>query len=44
MAPIGDLGHVLVYAIERRSVRPISLHTANDKEIDRYEAPHPAKH
>lgn len=44
VAPIGDRVHVLVYTVERRSVRLISLRKANDKEIDRYEASLPPEH
>lgn len=43
-APIGDRVYVLVYSIERRSVRIISLRKANNKEIDRYEASLPPEH
>ena len=37
MAPIGSRLHVLVFTVERRAVRVISLRKANGKEIDRYE-------
>ncbi len=37
LAPIGDRLHALVYSIETRAVRIISLRRANNREIDRYE-------
>jgi hypothetical protein len=37
MAPIGQRLHVLVYSVERRTVRVISLRKANSEEVARYE-------
>jgi len=37
-APIGRRVHVLVFSVERRTVRVISLRKAKNKEVDRYEA------
>ncbi len=36
IAPIGVRLHVLVFSVETRSVRIISLRKANQKEFDRY--------
>jgi uncharacterized DUF497 family protein len=36
MAPIGMRLHVMVFTVERRTVRVISLRKANSKEFDRY--------
>ncbi len=36
LGPIGDRLHVVVFTIETRSVRLISLRRANRKEFDRY--------
>lgn len=38
LAPIGDRLHALVYSVERRAVRVISLRVANRKENRRYAA------
>lgn len=38
IGPIGRRVHVLVFIIERRTVRMISLRRANRKEVDRHEA------
>lgn len=38
LGPIGSRLHVLVFSVERRAVRVISLRKANSKEFDRYEA------
>ena len=37
MAPLAGRLHVLVFSIETRSIRVISLRKANNREIDRYE-------
>jgi uncharacterized DUF497 family protein len=36
IGPIGLRPHVLVFSVETRSVRVISLRKANQKEFDRY--------
>lgn len=38
LAPIGRRLHVLVFSVERRTIRVISLRKAKNKEVDRYEA------
>lgn len=38
LAPIGDRLHALVFSVERRTVRIISLRIASRKENARYEA------
>jgi len=38
LAPIGSRLHALVFSVERRAVRIISLRKASNREIARYEA------
>ena len=38
LGAIGDRLHALVYTVEHRSTRPISLRAANKREVRRYEA------